>query len=66
MIDSFLSFLLKYDDKRIHDLLTLMLNLKFKSLKLICSFIGHEHEVVIIKFLVSYVLEVSSSFASIV
>ncbi len=49
VIDYFLSFLLKYDERRIHNLLTLMWDFKFKSLRLIFSFIGHEHEVAIIK-----------------
>jgi hypothetical protein len=49
VIDSFLYFLLKYDERRIHNLLTLMLYFKFKSLRLFFSFIGHEHEVAIIK-----------------
>ncbi len=49
VIDYFLLFLLKYGERKIHNLLTLMLDLKFKSLRLIFSFIGHEHEVAIIK-----------------
>jgi hypothetical protein len=49
VIDYFLCFLLKHDEKRIHNLLTLMLDFKFKSLRLIFSFINHEHEVAIIK-----------------
>jgi hypothetical protein len=31
VIDYFLSFLIKYDEKRAHNLLSLMLDLKFKS-----------------------------------
>jgi len=49
VIDFFLSFLIRYDERKIHNQLTLMLDFKFKSLRLIFSFIGHEHEVTIIK-----------------
>jgi hypothetical protein len=49
VIGFFLSFLIRYDERRIHNLLTLMLDFKFKSLRLIFSFIGHEHEVTIVK-----------------
>lgn len=31
VIDYFLSFLIKYDEKRVHNLLPLMIDLKFKS-----------------------------------
>jgi len=48
-IDFFFSFLKRYDEKKIHNLLTFMLDFEFKSLRLIFSFIGHEHEVAIIK-----------------
>jgi hypothetical protein len=48
-IDFFFSFLKIYDERRIHNLLTFMLDFEFKSLRLIFSFIGHEHEVAIIK-----------------
>ncbi len=39
----------KYDERKIHDMQALMLDLKFKSLKLIFSFICCEHEVAIIE-----------------
>jgi hypothetical protein len=32
-IDSFLSFLTKYDERRIHNMLSLMLDPRFKSLR---------------------------------
>jgi len=35
VIDYFLSFLIKYDEKRVHNLLPLMIDLKFKSWRLI-------------------------------
>ncbi len=61
-IDFLLSLLSKYDENEVHNMLSLMLNLGFKSLKLIFSFIGHELEVAIIEsmifeILVSYVFE---------
>ncbi len=34
VIDCFLSFLRKYDEKRTHDMVSLMLDPKYKSLKL--------------------------------
>jgi len=71
VINSFLSFLKRYNKRKTHNLLDLMLNPRFKSLRLIYSFIGHEHRVTIVekydkKSLVSYVILVLSSFASIV
>ncbi len=43
MIDYSLSFLTRYDEKKVHNMLALMLDPKFKILKLIFYFIGHEH-----------------------
>jgi hypothetical protein len=40
VIDFFLSFLIKYDERRAHNMQALMLDFKFNSLKLI-SFHGH-------------------------
>jgi hypothetical protein len=37
-IDFFLSFLTRYDEKRVHNMLTLMLDPIFKSLRLISFF----------------------------
>lgn len=48
VIDFFLSSLTKYDKKKAHNLLALMLDFKFKSLKLISSFIGRELGVAIV------------------
>jgi hypothetical protein len=43
VIDSFLSFLIRYDEKKVQkNVLVLMLNLRFKSSKLKLFFIGHE------------------------
>ncbi len=43
VIDFILSFLTRYDKRRVHNMLALMLNLRFKSLKLNSSFIGREY-----------------------
>jgi hypothetical protein len=52
VIDSFISFLTKYDGKKTHNMQALMLDPRFKSLILIFnSFIGHELGVaIVIKF----------------
>jgi hypothetical protein len=43
VIDSFLSFVTRYDERKVHNMLALMLDPRFKILKLISNFIGHEH-----------------------
>ncbi len=40
VINYFFSFLTKYDENKVHNMLPLMLNARFKSLKLISFFIG--------------------------
>jgi len=45
----FLFFLIKHDERRAHNILSLMLDSKYKSLRLIFSFIGHKWGVVIPK-----------------
>lgn len=49
VIDFIYLFLTKYDKKRTHNMLTLMLDSKFKILILISYFIGHEHEMAIVE-----------------
>jgi hypothetical protein len=49
VIDSFLSILTKYDERKTHNMLPLMLNLKFKSLNFSSYFIGCEQRVAIAK-----------------
>jgi len=49
VIDSFSSFLTRYDERRTHNLLDLMLDSRLKNLKLISFFIGHEHGVAIVE-----------------
>jgi hypothetical protein len=41
VIDYFLSFFTKYDERKAHNMLSFILDSKFKSLKLIYSFINH-------------------------
>jgi hypothetical protein len=40
VVNYFFSFLTKYDENKVHNMLPLMLNARFKSLKLISFFIG--------------------------
>ncbi len=42
VLDSFLSFLTKYKEKKTHNILSLMLNPRFKNLCLVSSFIHHQ------------------------
>jgi len=49
VIEFFLCFLIRYDEKRVHNMLALMLNPRFKNLKLNSSFIGCENGVAISK-----------------
>jgi hypothetical protein len=44
-----LFFLTKYDEKKTHNMLSLILDPKYKSLRLICYFIGHEQGVAIVE-----------------
>jgi hypothetical protein len=46
---SFLSFLKKYENKKAHNMIFLMLNRRFKSLRIISSFAGREQGVVIVE-----------------
>ncbi len=42
VLDYFLSFFKKYEERKAHDMLSLMLDPRFKTLRLVFSFIGHE------------------------
>jgi hypothetical protein len=46
--DSFLSFSRKYIKKKTHNMLSLMLNPRFKSICIISSFVGREQGVIVI------------------
>jgi hypothetical protein len=49
VLDSFLSFLKKYENKKAHNMISLMLNPKFKSLRLVSSFVGREQGVILVE-----------------
>jgi hypothetical protein len=42
MLHSFLSFLTKYENMKVNNMIFLMLNSKFKSLQIIFSFVGQK------------------------
>ncbi len=46
---SFLSFLKKYENKEAHNMIFLMLDPRFKSLRIISSFVGREQGVAIVE-----------------
>jgi hypothetical protein len=47
VLKSFLSFLRKFEEKKAHNMFSLMLDPRFKSLSLVSSFIGREQGVAI-------------------
>jgi hypothetical protein len=49
VLDNFLSFLKKFDERKSHILLVLMLDLRFKSLCLVFSFISRIQRVTIVE-----------------
>ncbi len=49
MLDSFLSLLRKYEEKKPHNMLSLMLDARFKNLHLVPFFIGSKQGVAIIE-----------------
>ncbi len=42
VLDNCLSFLKKFNERKTHNMLTLMLDLKFKKFRLMFYFIGHD------------------------
>jgi hypothetical protein len=40
VLDSFLSFLKKYKNRKVHNIISLMLNPRFKSFRIVSSFVG--------------------------
>jgi hypothetical protein len=48
VLQSFLCFFFKFEEKNLHNVLCLMLNPKFKSICLVFLFIGHEKGVNIV------------------
>jgi hypothetical protein len=49
VLDSFLSFLTKYKNKKTHNMISLMLDLRFKNLQIIFSFVGWEQIVSLVQ-----------------
>jgi hypothetical protein len=49
VLDSFVSFLKKYKNRKIHNMISLMLDPRLKSLRIISSFVGREQGVVFIE-----------------
>jgi hypothetical protein len=49
VLDSFLSFFKKYENKKVHNMIYLMLDPRFKSLCIISSFVGREQGVVLVE-----------------
>ncbi len=69
VLNSFLSFWKKYEIKKVHNMIFLILDPKFKSLRIISSFVRREQGVAFVeeydkKNLVSYVGEMPWAFAS--
>ncbi len=49
MLDSFFSFLRKHENRKAHNIVSLMCDLKFKSLLIKSSFVGKEQGVVLVE-----------------
>jgi hypothetical protein len=49
VLDSFISFLKKIDEKKTHNMLALLLDSRFKNLCLLFSFIGHDQGVTFVE-----------------
>jgi hypothetical protein len=49
VLDSFFSFLKKYENKKAHNMISLMLDPRLKSLPIVSSFVGREQGVVLVK-----------------
>jgi len=49
VLGSFLSFLNKYEYKKVHNMIFLMLDPRFKSLRILSSFVGREQGVVLVE-----------------
>jgi hypothetical protein len=49
VLDSFISFLKKYENKKVHNMISLMLDPRFKSLPIVSSFVGKEQGVALVK-----------------
>jgi len=49
VLDSFLSFLKKYENRKAHNMISLMLNPRFKNLHIVSLFVGREQGVVLVE-----------------
>jgi hypothetical protein len=49
VLDSFLSFLKKYENRKAHNMNSLMLNPRFKNLHIVSSFVGREQGVALVE-----------------
>jgi hypothetical protein len=49
VLDSFLSFLKVYDKKKAHNMISFMLNLRYKSLHIVSSFVRKEQGVALVE-----------------
>jgi hypothetical protein len=49
VLNSFLLFLIKYENKKTHNMVFLTLDIRFKSFQIIFSFVGREQGVVIVE-----------------
>jgi len=49
VLDSFLSFLKEYGYKKVHNMIFLMLDSRFKSFRIVSSFVGREQGVVLVE-----------------
>jgi len=68
ILDSFLSFLGKYEERKVHNMLSLMSYSQFKNFCLVSSFVGCKQGISIIKewfkVFATHVFEMLSSFTS--
>ncbi len=49
MLNSFLSFLRKYENKKAHNMISLMLDIRFKSLRIVSSFVRREQGMALVE-----------------
>jgi hypothetical protein len=49
VLNSFLSFFKKYENRKAHNMIFLMLDPRFKSIRIISSFVGKEQGVVLVE-----------------
>jgi len=49
VLNSFLSFLKKYENRKAHNMIFLMLDPRFQSLRIISSFVGREQDIILVE-----------------